>query len=203
MAVPVVVTLEAVQVDHYQRTGLLALVHKALDASIEGAAVVQAGQRVCLRSVPHGTVGLGILKGYRCLASEKSRELEFADAEMRLSLAHPAQVERAGDLATNQERDDDQRLGLIGGAGDRGGPFIEMNVIDALGLTMLDHPARDPHVERKGRAHDQLRKTVARLHRPHHACRAINPIDGEVVIGQNRLQRIRDEVEHALRIQRR
>jgi hypothetical protein len=139
----------------------------------------------------------------RGLAREQARELEFAVAEVGLLAAHPAHVERARDLAADEERHDDQRLGLLGCAGDGARARIGKHIVHAFGGAVGDHPAGDPTIDRERGLFDQGCKSIARQNRAQKAFDPIHPIDRQVVVSHHGLERIRDEVEHALRIERR
>ena len=75
-----------------------------------------------------------------------------------------------------------------------------MSVVDTLRGPMPQHPAGDPTADRYGRAQDELCEPVAGEDGPQHTGRGVDPIDREVVIGDETLQRVGDEIEHAPRV---
>ena len=84
MAVPVVVGLERVEVEHQQAERLLALDQQP-ELALEGAVVAQPGQRVVLGLGHDRAVRLGVPQRDRGLAREQLDELELVLREVRLA----------------------------------------------------------------------------------------------------------------------
>ena len=111
----VVEGLERIQVEH-QDPEWAAIVDRLADVALEGPVVAQAGQRIVLGADADVAVGLGIRHGQRGLAGKQFRQLELVIAEVSLGFAHSADVERADDLAIDDQRDHDHGLRLEWGA---------------------------------------------------------------------------------------
>ena len=123
--------------------------------------VAQPGQRVVLGLDLDLVVGLGVAERDRRLGREELRELELVLAVVGLRPAHPADVQRAQDLAVGHERDDDHRLRLEWRPGDLDGARVEVGVVREDRLAMVDRPAGEPDAERRVVVEDQLGEPVA------------------------------------------
>ena len=130
MAARIVEALERVEVEHEQRErAAFGPGDRLAELALERAVVAQAGQRVVLRPDRDGAVDLGVLEGEGGLAAEELDQLELVLVEIGLGPAHPAEVQRADDLARDADGDDDHRLRLERRAGDLDRPRIEMGIV--------------------------------------------------------------------------
>ena len=78
-----------------------------------------------------------------------------------------------------------------------------MRLVGQDGLAVVDDPAGDPGAERALVGEDQVGEPVAGDDRAADAGGAVDPVDGQRVVGHDRLERVGDEVEHAGRLERR
>ncbi len=200
VAVPVVVGLERVEVQHQQPERLLACDQQP-DLALERAVVAQAGERVVLGLGHHGPVRLGVAEGDRGLRREQLDQLELVLAEVRLDPAHAREVEGADDVARTEQRAHEHRLGLLGRARDLERPVVEMGVVGEHGLAAVDRPAGDPRIQRALVLEDHLRVAVAGEHGAPHLDRAVDAVDGQGVVRDHDLERVGDHLEHAARVE--
>ena len=154
---------------------------------------MQAGERVGLGAVPHGTVDFRVLDGDGCLTGEEPRQFELARTEVRFGSAHPSDVESARDLAANQERDDDEAFGLFWSSRNRGDAAVEKDAAAGhrpgnWSFRRVDVPVRVHGDAFTGRALE----AIARDQGSHHARAAIDAVDREIVIRKDLLQRVGD-----------
>ena len=114
VAVDVVVALEPVEVEHDQDQRLDTRVgDQRSQPLIERAAISQTREGVRRGSSLDGTKRIGIPQGDRRLAREQARKVELLGAEVGFPLTHSADVEGSRDLAADEERHYDKRLGFV------------------------------------------------------------------------------------------
>ena len=201
MAQRVVVALERVEVEHQDRERP-AQADRFAHLALERSVVAQAGQRVLLGTDADLAVGLGVLHRDRGLAGEQLGQLELVVGEVRLGLAHPADVQRADGLARHEQRNDDHGLGLEWGARHLDGARVEVGGVGEDRLAVVDDPARDADAELALVGEDQLGEAVAGDDRATDIGAAVHPVHGQRVVRHDRLERVGDEVQDAGRIQR-
>ena len=117
VAVDVVDALEVVDVEHQHRDRVVRAARArelGAQALVEVAVVVEAGERVGLRLVLEPRADLRVVERERGRVAEALRELELVVVEGRV-LAEAVDVERALDDVAGDQRDRDQRLGLVAG----------------------------------------------------------------------------------------
>ena len=113
---------------------------------VEGAVVVETGQRVGLGLVLEARADVGVVDGERGGVAEALREQELLVGE-RGVLADAVDVERALQLPARDQRHGDERLGLDRRAGDEADARIEVRLVGEHGLAVVDRPARDALAE--------------------------------------------------------
>ncbi len=203
VAAGVVEGLERVEVEHEEcETRGAGRGYGLAELALERAVVSEAGQRVVFCPDLDRAVGLGILEGDRRLAGEQLRQFELVPAE-RCVVAHPADVQRPDHLAGHQERDDDHRFRLEGRPRDLDRTRVEMRVIHHGRLAMLDDPARDSDSDRPGILEDDVGKPIPGDDGAPNADDRVAAIDRQRVVRNDRLERVGDHVEDALRVERR
>ena len=166
--------LERVEIQHQRRERLVRRRSRrasSLELALERAVVAQPGQRVLLGAEPDRAVGLGVLQGDRGLAGEQLGQLELVLAEVRLGVAHPADVERARSPRRSTRSGttiiDSGSNGVPGTWTERGSRWASF---DEHGLAMVDDPAGDAGPERALVGEDEVGEAVAgddrAAHRP-------------------------------------
>ncbi len=148
-------------------------------------------------------MGLGVVEGDRGLPGEQLGQLELVFVEMGFVLAHPGDVQGADHLAADRQRDNDHRFGLERRARDLHGARVEVSVIGQDGLVPVDDPAGDPDPERADVVHDHVGEPVTGDDRAADRRVPVDPIDGQRVVGHDRLERVRDHLQDRLRVERR
>ena len=195
VAVDVVDALEVVDVEHQHgdrvahTAGARQLGAQPL---VEVAVVVEAGERVRLRLVLEPRADLRVVECERRRVREANRELELLVLEGG-GLAEAVDVEHALDHVARDQRNGDQRLGLVGrspGHGLRAG--IEVRLVRAHRLAMQRGPAGDALAELRAAVHDLLGPLVTREHRDQHGLRLVGLVDREGVVRDELGQRVGD-----------
>ncbi len=149
---------------------------------VEDAVVEEAGERVGLRLVLEPRARLRVVERECGGVAESLRELELALVE-RGVLAEPVHVEDALDRRARDERDGDQRLGLVGRrAGDDPDARIEVCLVREHRLAARRGPASDPLVEADPRLHDLASPLVPREHRHEAVEDGVEALLGEDVV---------------------
>ena len=198
VAEDVVDAFEVVDVEHDDGNRLVRAAgvrERPPQALVEGPVVVEPGQRIGLRLVLEPRADLGVVEREGRGVAEALRELELVVVE-RGGLAETVDVERAFDRAARDQRDRDQGLGLVcRSAGDRHHARVEMRLIDAHGLAMLDAPTRQAGPEWAGVREDLLRPFVPRPDRGEQPARLVGLVDRERIVRDEVRQRIGDAVE--------
>ena len=152
-AVPVDVVdlLEVVEVEHHHRDGVVRggrAQERLAQPVVEGAVVVEAGERVRLGLVLEPRADVRVVDRERGSVAEALREEELLVGERRV-LADAVDVERALELAARDERHRDERLGLDRRAGNEAHARIEVRLVREHGLAVVDGPAGDALAERE------------------------------------------------------
>jgi hypothetical protein len=203
MAALVVEGLERVHIEHEDRERPSATGHGVPQLPLERPVIAQPGERILVGPDPHGTMDLGVLQRDRGLTREQLGELELVGRERGLCFAHPPDVERADRLAVDEQGNDDHGFRLERGAGHLHGAWIEVRLVGADRLAVVDHPAGDPDTERALVRQDQLREPIPRDDGAPDAGFTIGTVDRQRVVWNDRLERIRDQVEDAGRVEHR
>jgi hypothetical protein len=124
--------------------------------------------------------------------TDSCERLAFASAWRRRSV----DVEGALDRAARDQRNGDHRLRLVGGGSSHGrGAWVEVSLIDADRLTVLDAPARQPDAEGTPVGEDLVCPLIARPDRVQHAARLVSFVDRQRVVRYEIGERVRDPVE--------
>ena len=202
VAVRVVVGLERVEVQH-QQCERPRPADPFAQLPLERAVVPEARQRVVRGLGDHGAVCLGVAERDRRLGREELDQLELVPREVRLDAAHARHVERADHLARDEQRADDHRFRLLGRAGDLDRAGVHVGVVGQDRLAVADRPARDADIQRALVGHDQLREPVPGDDGPPDPGHPVHAVDRQRVVGHDRLERVRDHLENARRVQRR
>jgi hypothetical protein len=127
-------------------------------------------------------------------------QLELLLGEDRV-VAEAVDVERPLDRAARDERDGDERLGLVRGSARHDlDARVEMRVVDELGLAVLDDPARDALAVDGLVAHDLVRPLVSGHEGDEHAPGLVGLVDGERVEGDEIAQRVCDALEDRVQL---
>ena len=162
---------------------------------MERAVVVQARERVRHRLVLEAGADLRVVQRERGGVAEPLRELELVVVEARL-LAEPVDVQGAFDRVASDQGDRDHRLGLVCRSARHGRhAWIEMSLIDARGLAMLDAPAGQADAERTLVREDLVRPLVARPDRNEEPARLVGFVDRQRVVRDQIGEGVRDPVE--------
>ena len=144
VAVHVVDLLEVVEVEHHERDRVV-LGRRAHDllaeAIVEGAVVVEAGQRVGRGLVLQSRADVRVVDRERGGVAEARCEEELLVGEARV-LADAVDVERALEPPARDERDRDQRLGLDRRARDEAYARVEVRLVREHGLAVRRRPSR-------------------------------------------------------------
>ncbi len=144
MPVDVVDALEVVDVEHQQSkrqvrsARALQLGAKTL---VEVAVIQQAGQRVGLSLVLELGAALGVVERKRGRVAEALRELELVGVELGV-VADAIDVQRALQLASRDERHDDERLGIDRRSLDDANARVEVGLVRVDGLDGSRRPNR-------------------------------------------------------------
>ena len=118
-------------------------------ALVECAVVEEPGERIGLRLVLEPGADLGVVQRERRGIAESLGELELVVVERRV-LSEAVDVQRALDRVARDQRDRDQRLGLVFGcACDRHDARVEVRLVDSHRFAMLDAPACQALPERR------------------------------------------------------
>ena len=124
---------------------------------------------------------------------------------LRVKLASASPIrpmfKRPDRLAVDHQRDDDDRFGLIRRPRDLDRSRVAAGVVAEHGLAVVDDPAGDARSERALVGEDLVGEAVAGDDRPAHPGGAVDAVDGQRVIRDDRLERIGDEVEDAGRLE--
>jgi len=124
-----------------------------VDSIAEQPAVREPGQRVGHGGLDEPIVDRGVLEGDRYVVREEAHQLEVVGPELPVG---PVQAQRADDALGRADRGHDHRLGLDGRARDLDRPWIVGDVVDNLGLALLDDVAGDPGAEGRAARNDLL-----------------------------------------------
>jgi hypothetical protein len=198
VAVDVVDALEVVDVEHEHGDGLVRparVGERPAQSLVERAVVVEAGQRIRHRLVLEAGADLRVVESERRRVTEALRQLELVVVERRF-FAEPVDVECALDRVACDQGDRDHRLGLVvGRAGNGRDARIEVRLVDARRLPVLDAPAGQADAEGAFVGEDLVRPLVARPHRDEQAAGLVRLVDRQRVVRDQVGQRVGDAVE--------
>ena len=201
VAVDVVDALEVVDVEHQHRHGVAGAARArqlGAQAVVEVTVVVEARQRVGLRLVLQTRANLRVVERERGGVGEPGGQLELLVAEGRM-LAEPVDVEHALDDVAGNQRDRDQRLGLVGrGPRNRLRSRIEVRLVRPHRLAVQRGPARDALAELRAAFHDLLRPLVPREDRSQETLGLVRLVDRQRVVRDELCERVRDPVEQVV-----
>jgi hypothetical protein len=201
VAVDVVDALEVVDVEHQHRDRVVRPARAGqlgAQALVDVAVVVEAGEPVCLRLVLEARADVRVVERECGRVREALRQLELVLVELRF-LAQPIDVERALEMVARDERDRDQRLGIVlRSARDELHPRIEMCLVRQHGLAVLGGPAGDPLSERDGIRKDLVRPLVAGENRPQDPLEVVGRVDRQRVVRDEIGERVRDPLEQPI-----
>ena len=200
VALRVVDALEVVEVEHHdaeRAPGRGRGVDLAPQALLRAAVVEQAGEPVGRR------LRAQVLALARRLVGERRHRREALDERDLLLGERPVgaravHVERADDAVVGQQRHAHERLVVVGGPRHDGADVVEARVRHVARAPVADDPAGGAVVDRQRLAHDLLHPGAEREHRPQAGARVVDLVDRQVVIGQERLQVMRDPAERVL-----
>src|SRR5512142_3379599 len=123
---------------------------------------------------------LCVVQGERGRIPEPLRDLELRLAEGN-SVAFAVDVQRPLQLATRDQRDADQGLGLEWGSSDGAYARVQMRLVREHRLAVSGRPASDALGEADRRTHDLVGVLVAGEHRLQHVLRLVCLIDRQRV----------------------
>ena len=200
VTVRVVDLLEVVEVEH-DDAERAAGGRRGLDlppqALLRAAVVEQAGEPV------RGSLLAQVLALARRLVRERGHRGEALD-ERDLGVGErpvepgPVDVQRADDVVMRQQRDADERLVVVDGAGDDGADVVEARVRHVARAAVADDPAGGAGIDGQRLAHDLVHPGAEREHRPQAGSLRVDLVDGEVVVRQQGLQVVGDPPERVL-----
>ena len=203
VAVDVVDALEVVDVEHEHGDRVVRAadaVQLGAQAVVEVAVVVEARQGVGLRLELEAGANLRVVERERGRVAEALGQLELLFGEDRV-VAEAVDVERPLDRAARDERDGDERLGLVRrSAGNDLHARVEMRVVDELGLAVLDDPPRDAFAVDGLVAHDLVRPLVSGHEGDEDAPGLVGLVDRERVEGDEIAQRVCDPLEDCVQL---
>jgi len=157
--------------------------------------VVEAGQPVGLGLVLEACADVRVVERERGRVREPLRQLELVLVESGF-LAQPVDVQRALEMVARDQRDGDQRLGIVlGRPRHELDARIEVRLIRQHGLAMLGRPAGDALSERDGVREDLVRPLVAGQDRPEDALQLVRRVDRQCVVRDEIGERVGDPLE--------
>ena len=195
--VHVVDALEVVDVEHEHRDRLVRaarFLQRGQQPLVEAAVVEEAGERVRLRLMLEPRANLGVVERERSGIGEPPREVELVGGEDSV-LADPVDVQHALDPRARDQRNRDERLGVVRRAGDEAHARIEVRLVHVRGLASPRGPAGDSFVEADLRRHDLVRVLVAGEHGGQDALRLVRLVDRERVVRDQVAERVCDTHE--------
>ena len=131
-----------------------------------------------------------------CTSSNSSRVKWDSSPPIRAMLSVPMTS------PADEERAHDHRLRLLRRARDLHRPGVEVRIVGQHRLAVADRPAGDACVQRALVREDHVREPVAGNDRLADPGVAVHPVDRERVVGDHRLERVRDHLQHAAGVER-
>ncbi len=193
----VVDPLEVVEVDdddaHRRAVGG---VERRAQALLAAAVVEQAGQAVRADLLAQEVALPGRVVGERGHRGEALDELDLGAGEGDVG-ARPVDVQRTHDPVVGEQRDGDERLRDLVGAGDHGAQRLEQRVGHVARAPVADDPAR--HAAHHGDllGHDLLDPVADGEHGLERVPAVLDLVEREVVEGHQRGEVVRDPAERA------
>ena len=159
--------------------------------------IQQAGQRVGLSLVLELRAALGVVERERGRVAEPLRELELVCVELG-AVADAIDVQRALQIASSNERHDDERLGIDGRSLDDANARIEVRLVRVDGLTVLEGPPRDADAEGSLVVHDLLSPFAPDERGDEPAACGVHFVDHELVVRHEGADGVGDALEQCI-----